>query len=323
MKHFKLFFLYSLFELPVFFLIMQKGRRESIISIIIYLFICLFIAKHNQNYFEKTLFKPTFPFSTLIITLLLSVTFFLRWHNTNRIISLSQILKMPHNQICLIISLLLFSFSNPGIDILLRTFCTTLGIHNHFINEKIRKMIQTHLIIFITSFLTITINSESSPLYPFNNWADPNATFTVGKGVLKGFIPYRDLFDHKGPLMIFLQSIGAFFSFNSFIGVWFIEICFSYIFLLLAYKTLFLFFGKNSIFVIPFISAFVYSSMAFQTGDSAEEFCLPLITYGVYIGCKAIQNNQLPSKKEFYLIGVTSACVFWINFQWLVFIWDG
>ena len=37
--------------------------------------------------------------------------------------------------------------------------------------------------------------TKSSPLYIINDWYDANAYFTMGKGMMNGAVPYRDLFD--------------------------------------------------------------------------------------------------------------------------------
>lgn len=50
--------------------------------------------------------------------------------------------------------------------------------------------------------------TKSSPLYIINDWYDANAYFTMGKGMMNGAVPYRDLFDHKGPLLYLLYGIG-------------------------------------------------------------------------------------------------------------------
>ena len=38
-------------------------------------------------------------------------------------------------------------------------------------------------ILLIVSILTLLICSKNSPLYPYNDWVDGNAFFTMGKGI--------------------------------------------------------------------------------------------------------------------------------------------
>ena len=41
-------------------------------------------------------------------------------------------------------------------------------------------------ILLIVSILTLLICSKNSPLYPYNDWVDGNAFFTMGKGMFNG-----------------------------------------------------------------------------------------------------------------------------------------
>ena len=61
----------------------------------------------------------------------------------------------------------------------------------------------------LAAFLTITVCSKSSFLYPLNDWVDVNCFFTVGRGMLHGLVPYRDLYEQKGDLLS-LQAEGEY-----------------------------------------------------------------------------------------------------------------
>ena len=65
------------------------------------------------------------------------------------------------------------------------------------------------LFALLAAFLTITVCSKSSFLYPFNDWVDVNCFFTVGRGILHGLTPYRDLYEQKGPLTYLLFALAA------------------------------------------------------------------------------------------------------------------
>ena len=82
------------------------------------------------------------------------------------------------------------------------------------------------IFIFITAFTTILICSKSSPLYPINDWTDANCYMTVGRAMLNGAMPYRDLFEHKGPVVYLLHALAAIVSDDSFFGVFLKEAAF-------------------------------------------------------------------------------------------------
>ena len=75
----------------------------------------------------------------------------------------------------------------------------------------------------LCSVLALTVATTSSPLYATNFWTDSNLYFTIGRGMLEGLMPYRDLFDHKGPLIFLLYALGALVSDTSFFGVFLLE----------------------------------------------------------------------------------------------------
>ena len=72
--------------------------------------------------------------------------------------------------------------------------------------------------IIVTAISAITLLSKSSPIYPFNDWFDSNCFLTVGKSMLHGLVPYKDLYEQKGPLLYMLHAVAAMFSETSFIG---------------------------------------------------------------------------------------------------------
>ena len=50
-------------------------------------------------------------------------------------------------------------------------------------------------ILLIVSILTLLICSKNSPLYPYNDWVDGNAFFTMGKGMFNGNFALFDIWN--------------------------------------------------------------------------------------------------------------------------------
>ena len=59
------------------------------------------------------------------------------------------------------------------------------------------------------SAVVLALCSKSSPLYAFNDWMDANIFFTMGKSMFRGKVLYRDVFDHKGPVLYFLYGLAS------------------------------------------------------------------------------------------------------------------
>ena len=311
-------FSFFLSEIPVFFLIAGKGRRALLISLTIFLILIVtgfMIGRKRKIRFG---FRISYPLTSSVFSLIAAVFFYLRWHTSGRIASAANLLEKPIHQTAILVSLLMALLSLAGIDNLIKILISLFpSVHE----PEENRLKERYIIVFIalTAFLTLFLNSKCSPLYPFNDWVDPNTMFTVGKGVLKGYVPYRDLYDQKGPLLYFIQTLGALISYDTFIGIWLIELVFCFFFLYHAYKTAALFFEKKCFIIIPFLAAAVYSPYAFRTGDTAEEFALPLLAYALLTGFQSIKEDRIPTIKEFAIIGLTSGAIFWMKYSMLGF----
>ena len=177
----------------------------------------------------------------------------------------------------------------------------------------------SYLILFLTALGTMLLCTKSSPLYAFNDWFDANAFFTVGKGMFQGMVPYRDLFDHKGPILYVIHGIAWLISNNDFLGVWIFEIIACYFMLFYSYKTMCLFCDKKFIVLMPVLSAVIYSSNHMRHGDSVEEFCLPLLAYALYLSMRYFVKDIKIKNRELIIIGITSAIVLWMKYTILAF----
>ena len=184
--------------------------------------------------------------------------------------------------------------------------------------QKKLSLRQPELIFILLSAVgTMLICTKSSPLYPTNDWLDANCYMTVGRAMLKGKMPYRDLFEHKGPLLYILHMAASFISWNSFFGVFLIETAACAWTLLLAYRTVSRLAGGHHLWAVPVTAFAVYSSGAFSHGDSAEELCLPLILSTVLAGLEAVLEKRTLTSRESLLAGAAAGAVLWIKFSLL------
>lgn len=163
----------------------------------------------------------------------------------------------------------------------------------------------------------ITLCSKSSPLCPFNDWVDANCYLTIGRGILRGQMPYRDLIDHKGPLLYLLHAPAAALDATGFFGVYLLEIAAAAAFLYAALCLLRLYGGKRMALALPLLAAVVYGCGSFCHGDSAEELCLPLLAWPLYLSLRAVRAGKIPPVRDCVLIGLCAGAVLWIKFSLL------
>lgn len=179
------------------------------------------------------------------------------------------------------------------------------------------------------SFCFITVCSKNSFLYPINNGSDIQCFFTVGKGMMNGLVPYRDLVEQKGPLLYFLYGLASLVSSRSFFGVYLLEILSYTGFLYCSYQIFTLFFqpavSRYFCIVVPLMSLVSFTSPSFFHGGETEEFMLPLLAFTLYIllrYCREEYPKRPMPLSWLVLTGICAGCVLWMKFSLLGF-WFG
>lgn len=169
--------------------------------------------------------------------------------------------------------------------------------------------------LFLVAVVLITFCSKSSPLYPFNDWVDANCFFTVGKSMVKGLVPYRDLWEQKGPFLYMLHAFASLVSYRTFFGVYLLEVLTAFGFLWYGYRACRVLTNSSGVLAfLPLIGAMVFSSLAFKHGDSVEELALAPLAYALYLGLLVVERKQLLSFWQALSVGITAGMVFWSKF---------
>ena len=176
--------------------------------------------------------------------------------------------------------------------------------------------VRSLIFIAVSSFGSLALLSQSSPLYPINTWGDSNIYFTVSKAMLHGQVLYRDIFDQKGFYHYVLHMPGILISDTTFTGIYIVEAVCTIVFLLFIHKIILLYSRPSVttdllVAALPFI---LFSGSAFFQGDSAEELMLPFYAATAYIGLKALREGRMPNVKEAGIIGLLTGFVFWTKY---------
>ncbi len=139
------------------------------------------------------------------------------------------------------------------------------------------------LICLLTAFVILLVCSANSFLYAFNDNQDVNWYITMGNGILEGKVPYRDLFEQKGPIVYYIFAILCSFG-NVYHNVFLLEVLCMTIFLYFTYKILSKYFSlKTTLFSIVLVCFLTCTSIFFVVGGGAvEEYCLPIFAYMLY-----------------------------------------
>ena len=193
------------------------------------------------------------------------------------------------------------------------------------VNNKSNNILQ-YGIFFIISFLMMLLFSESSSLYWFNNFADTQIYFTIGRGMMHGILPYKGLLDQKGPMTFLIYGLASLMQIKNcmYFGVYLFESISLFISLILVNKIIYLV-SKHKL--VSFVLSLVYPVLlvvrnAFVTGGAAEEFALPFLLGLIYFALKLIKNDYTYNNLSFFIQGILMGCVFWMKYT-LIGAWLG
>lgn len=164
----------------------------------------------------------------------------------------------------------------------IRSFYRVKGINDLNKQVCLKKKLLYIIIFGITGLVFVGLFSYStSPLYPGSYGHDSAIFQMVGKEWLDGRIPYRDMFDHKGPLIYALASVGYLLGGRS--GIYVIQVLFFTGLMIYAYKICRLYTGKWQTALILAVMLLLMSR-TFDEGNMTEEYsCFFLLCCFYYI----------------------------------------
>ena len=146
--------------------------------------------------------------------------------------------------------------------------------------------------IWIVAFLFILHFSSSTTLFKPDCFGFDSAFFqSIGKLWLEGIIPYRDFFDHKGPVLFMINALGYVFP-NTRLGLFLVQSTFFSISLSLVYLTLRQFINRK-FSVIILVVMILYLGMVFGEGNLSEEYSLPFIFCMLLFQAKWLKNQKI------------------------------
>lgn len=142
----------------------------------------------------------------------------------------------------------------------------------------------------ISAVFVSLLSYSTSPLY-FHDGYDSCVFQTMGLALLQGKIPYVDLFDHKGPLLYFIDAFGIWIGGGK-IGIYILQILADTVSFIFIYKIIRLFLN-----VIPTLCVFTGSLLLYAyfygEGNLCEEWMLCFVAPALYCSIRnIIYSNQ-------------------------------
>ena len=152
----------------------------------------------------------------------------------------------------------------------------------------------------------------TSPFFLFDG-ADSAIFKTIGLAILKGKVPYVDIFDHKGPIIFFINALGQ-WMIPGRTGIFLLEIVSLSISLFLLFKISRLYVKPFAAFLCTLASLFFFGGMLTE-GDQVEEWELPFLALSLYEGLAFLKKGKdaVFTSRIGFLLGISFAYVFLIR----------
>lgn len=183
--------------------------------------------------------------------------------------------------------------------------------------QSIKTNIKKYILIVLLSILFLLVFSDdTSPLAKYWFGADSSLYMLFGKALNHGLLPYRDVFDHKGPYFFFLQQIGQFF-WEGKNGAFIIQIINLSVVLIYSYK---IYSSVNDKLNIKYKNLYLFPILwvlagTLEGGNTNEEFSLSFSIISLYLFIKYLDGCD----KRLFKHNPINAFIFGIFFGFIVF----
>ena len=151
------------------------------------------------------------------------------------------------------------------------------------------KIIISYVYILLCSSI-MALFAQSNPFQ--TSFMGDSAVFVyVAKVILSGGMPYRDTFDHKGPLIYLFDALGLLI--DNRVGIWIVEFTVIFITFLFAYKIARFLKCSQLLSCVVITIGFFVLLYYFQGGNLTEEYASVFITVSLYYFLKFIINCNI------------------------------
>ena len=170
--------------------------------------------------------------------------------------------------------------------------------------------IKLYLVLFLIAFIVV-FSSTYNPINFRRMHVDSSVYVTIAQGITRGYLPYRDFVDNKGPLTYLFSAAGL--RIGGFTGIWITEIFLMFITVFFAYKTA-LFFGDKFKALLGTVFSFILMFLSFNVNAGTEEYSLPFLMISFFIFTKFFFS--LEKETAFYeplILGICFAAAIMIR----------
>ena len=163
---------------------------------------------------------------------------------------------------------------------------------------------------FITALLYLLLFAYTiSPITSYEG-CDSCVFKQMGLVLLQGKTPYIGFFDHKGPILYFIQAIGLWLGGRC--GIFFLSLMNLTFILYLWYLTA-RHYSSRAISLLPVLFTLLMYISVTEGGNLTEDWSLLPISYSVYLASKMFAKNECISFIEAISLGISAGLLMFIR----------
>ena len=166
-------------------------------------------------------------------------------------------------------------------------------------------IILDYLYICILAF-AVSLNSNTTLFWIREPKIDSSVFLYIAQRMFYGEMPYRDSFDHKGPLVYIFDYLAELISQTY--GPWILDIVCVAASLIIFYLTAKLILNNRPSALILVTASAAFIPEFYHGGNTVEIMAMPFIALALYIFCKYFINNSIKNH-ELILFGLSFAAV--------------
>jgi len=155
------------------------------------------------------------------------------------------------------------------------------------------KLLKESVALFFSLVMMFFLLLEGSPISIWckgESQTDQSVFKTVSMLIRKGYVPYKDTFDHKGPIIYIINLLGDYIS--TYRGIWIVELVFLSLTFFFLYKLARL---RCGVFMAIASLMYAYTNLSYYygTGNLVEEYALLFIAISLFIFCDYFFNDKI------------------------------
>lgn len=172
------------------------------------------------------------------------------------------------------------------------------------LSEKIVAGTSIYLPMIMTAIISLFL--QSRPFFQPLAEHDQAIFQYYGKGMIAGLLPYKDIFDNKGPMLFFIEYLGQLLPNN--MALFIIEIAFLFLWFYFQVKVMKSFLTNKNIWLANSVTIIIMILLTiYGGGNTDEEFAVGPIAFAIWFAMRYLNNKA--SYLQVLLFGLTFSFV--------------